>query len=424
MSITAFNRIKKNEEDANRSVARVMLITVAIFTVVYILNILGIFIINRTAMTVAYITSTVLLVLPTVLNKLLGTSNKALKYIYIVIAALFLLIVTTTLTYHAVVIYAYPIALAGMYFSRSMTRFSTVITTVVTILGQIFGFYLGWRPDYNFGTLPRLVFFSILPRLLTLLGFAAMLDLLTRRTSDLLKEDAENYERQVIYSQDMIYGFATLVENRDENTGGHIRRTSIYSEMLANRLHEKGLYSDVIDDDFISYLSMVAPLHDVGKISIPDSILCKPGKLTDEEFEIMKSHAEKGGEIIRSTFAHVADEKYRVMAYEVVRYHHEKWNGKGYPMGLSGNNIPLAARIMTVADVFDAVSEKRCYRDAMPLDECFKIISDGIGKDFDPEVATAFLEIRDDITRVRENISHSADDGAEHEPHHFFPETP
>lgn len=425
MSIAGFNRIiKKNEEDANKSVAKVMLITIAVFTIVYALNLVGIFVIDKTAMMFAYITSAVLLTLPVILNRLLGTSNKALKYIYVAISALFLLIITTTLTYHTVVLYAYPIALAGMYFSRRMTRFSTVITTVVTVLGQVLGFYLDWRPDHNFDTLHRLIFFSILPRLLTLLSFAALLDLLTRRTSHLLEEDAENYERQVIYSQDMIYGFATLVENRDENTGGHIRRTSVYSEMLANRLREKGVYSDIIDDAFIKYLSMAAPLHDIGKIAIPDSILCKPGKLTDEEFAVMKTHAEKGGEIIRSTFAHVADEKYRVMAYEVARYHHEKWNGKGYPEGLSGENIPLAARIMTVADVFDAVSEKRCYRDALPLDECFKIISDGIGRDFDPEAAKAFLEIRDDVARARENIAHIAAGASEHEHHHFFPETP
>ncbi len=425
MSIAGFNRIiKKNEEDANKSVAKVMLISIAVFTIVYALNLVGIFVIDKTAMTFAYITSAVLLTLPVILNRLLGTSNKALKYIYVAISALFLLIITTTLTYHTVVLYAYPIALAGMYFSRRMTRFSTVITTVVTVLGQVLGFYLDWRPDHNFDTLHRLIFFSILPRLLTLLSFAALLDLLTRRTSHLLEEDAENYERQVIYSQDMIYGFATLVENRDENTGGHIRRTSVYSEMLANRLREKGVYSDIIDDAFIKYLSMAAPLHDIGKIAIPDSILCKPGKLTDEEFAVMKTHAEKGGEIIRSTFAHVANEKYRVMAYEVARYHHEKWNGRGYPEGLSGENIPLAARIMTVADVFDAVSEKRCYRDALPLDECFKIISDGIGRDFDPEAAKAFLEIRDDVARARENIAHIAAGASEHEHHHFFPETP
>lgn len=164
MSIAGFNRIiKKNEEDANKSVAKVMLITIAVFTVVYVLNLFGIFVIDKTAMTIAYAASAILLALPVILNKLLGPSNKALKYIYVIISALFLLIVTTTLTYHAVVIYAYPIALAGMYFSKRMTRFSAAITSFVTVLGQVLGYYLNWRPDHNFDTVHRLVFTAFSP---------------------------------------------------------------------------------------------------------------------------------------------------------------------------------------------------------------------------------------------------------------------
>lgn len=147
---------------------------------------------------------------------------------------------------------------------------------------------------------------------------------------------------------------------------------------------------------------MVAPLHDIGKIAIPDSILRKPGKLTDEEFDIMKTHSEKGGDIIRETFRNVADASYTDMAYDVAMYHHEKWNGKGYPMGLMETGIPLSARIMAVADVFDAVSEKRCYREAMPLEKCFSIIEEGSGMHFDPVLVKAFLNIRDNITAVHE----------------------
>ncbi|MGN0623438.1 MAG: HD-GYP domain-containing protein, partial [Oscillospiraceae bacterium] len=142
---------------------------------------------------------------------------------------------------------------------------------------------------------------------------------------------------------------------------------------------------------------------DIGKISIPDSILRKPGRLTDEEFEIMKSHSAKGGKIIRETFAHLEDETHKEMAYNVARYHHEKWNGRGYPEGLSGEDIPLPARIMAIADVFDAVSEKRCYREAMPLEKCFDIIEEGRGRDFDPVLTDAFLNIRDEIVQVHKN---------------------
>ncbi|MCI7768037.1 MAG: HD domain-containing protein [Oscillospiraceae bacterium] len=404
MSNATLSRIIcKNEEDANRTAANVMLTTFALFTVIYILNVAGIFIIDKPVMTAAYCISAVLLLLPKLLNKLCGTSAKYLKYLYVLFADLFLLVMTSTLTYHVVVIYAYPIAIAGLYFSEKITKLSTVGTLAVTTAGQFIAFYIGRNNDHNFQTLNKLVLFSVLPRFLTLLSFAALLLLLTRRTSKLLSDDADNYEQLVSHNQEMICGFATLVENRDENTGGHIKRTSIYAEMLSRELQRTGQYSDIINDEFIECLAMVAPLHDIGKIAIPDSILCKPGKLTDEEFDIMKSHSAKGGEIIMGVFIHSSDENYKKMAYEVARYHHEKWNGRGYPEGLSGTDIPLSARIMAVADVFDAVSEKRCYRDAMPLEKCFEIISEGSGRDFDPVLAEAFLNIREKVTAARNN---------------------
>ena len=140
---------------------------------------------------------------------------------------------------------------------------------------------------------------------------------------------------------------------------------------------------------------MAAPMHDIGKIAIPDSILQKPGRLTPEEFEIMKTHSERGGQILKKTFNNTGDDEYEKIAYEVAMYHHEKWNGKGYPKGLSKEQIPLSARIMAVADVFDAVSAKRCYRDALPLSECFEIIKNGSGQDFDSLIADLFLEMKD-----------------------------
>lgn len=141
-------------------------------------------------------------------------------------------------------------------------------------------------------------------------------------------------------------------------------------------------------------------MHDVGKIGIPDAILQKPGKLTTEEFEKMKEHPVIGGKIIKDTFSHLFNGEYENMAFQVAMYHHEKWNGKGYPEGLSGTQIPLCARIMAVADVFDAVSAKRCYRDAMPLKQCYSIIESGRGEDFDPDIVDAFMMNREKIEEI------------------------
>ena len=211
------------------------------------------------------------------------------------------------------------------------------------------------------------------------------------------------FQKLSAYNKEMVMGFATLVENRDGNTGGHIRRTTTYVEMLAKELKDRGLYKDELTEDYIKNLVMAAPMHDVGKIAIPDAILQKPGKLTAEEFDVMKTHAAKGGEIIKETFKSMGDDEYEKIAYQVARFHHEKWNGKGYPDGLSRKEIPLCARIMAVADVFDAVSAKRCYRDAMPLEQCFSIIEDGSGQDFDPYIAYVFLDMKEIITKIVES---------------------
>ena len=207
------------------------------------------------------------------------------------------------------------------------------------------------------------------------------------------------------YHEEMTMGFATLVENKDGSTGGHIKRTTMYVRLLAEELRRRGYYKEVLTKDYVRNLYLAAPMHDIGKVAVPDVILQKPGRLTEEEFEQMKLHAEHGGRIVQETFGHLGNEQYAEMAYQVARYHHEKWNGKGYPEGLSRKEIPLCARIMAIADVFDAVSEKRCYRDAMPLEKCFGIIEEGSGQDFDPVLAEVFLDIRDKVEAVHKEFN-------------------
>ena len=214
--------------------------------------------------------------------------------------------------------------------------------------------------------------------------------------------DFENpsIRKVTIQHNEMVDGFATMVESRDSNTGGHIRRTRAYVDLMLRKMRRDKRYRAILNREYIENVSNAAPLHDIGKISTPDSILQKPGKLTEEEFEIMKQHAAAGGDIILHSFRDLSNAEFQRIAYEVARYHHEKYNGRGYPDGLKGEEIPLHSRIMAIADVFDAVSQKRCYRDAMPIEACFSIIEKGIGTDFDPNIAGIFLDSADEVVAL------------------------
>ena len=211
------------------------------------------------------------------------------------------------------------------------------------------------------------------------------------------------YHEQVSNMQSgMISFMAEVVENRDDNTGGHIRRTAKYVEGIAKELKRRGVYSDVLTDRYMEDVVVAAPLHDIGKIHIPDAVLNKPGRLTEEEFGIMKTHPLAGEELLAHAKEELGESGYLNMATEMAAYHHEWWNGKGYPYRKSEEEIPLCARIMAVADVFDALTSKRCYKDAMPLEKAYEIIREESGTHFDPAVVDAFFAATKDIERMRE----------------------
>ncbi|MGN0597424.1 MAG: hypothetical protein ACI4J1_08885, partial [Ruminiclostridium sp.] len=247
--------LERNESEANRIVARVMLITILTFTIVFILNVAGIFVINQAAMTFAFISTTVIMLIPQVFNRVFKPDTWWLKYLYTIISVVFILIVVSTLTYHVVLIYAYPIAIAGVYFSKRVTYMSIVLTLIATVAGQILGFWLKFRPDDNFETWNELFVYSIIPKFMLLLSFSFLLAYITERTSDLLNDDMERYEQLSVYNQNMIYSFATLVESRDSSTGGHIKRTSKYAQLLAEELKRDSVYKEMIDDDFVNCIT-------------------------------------------------------------------------------------------------------------------------------------------------------------------------
>lgn len=203
----------------------------------------------------------------------------------------------------------------------------------------------------------------------------------------------------------VIFALAKLAESRDPETGLHLERVQRFSRRIAEQVVASGVSEPSIDSDFIRLVYQTSPLHDIGKVGIPDHILLKPGRLSDDEFEVMKTHATIGADTLEAALANFPQASFLQVARDIARSHHERWDGGGYPHGLAGDQIPLAARIVAVADVYDALTSRRVYKDAFSHDVAHDIIVEDSGKHFDPQVVEAFLAVERDVIAIRRRYS-------------------
>lgn len=215
----------------------------------------------------------------------------------------------------------------------------------------------------------------------------------------------EKTEQLSMMQRALIMVLADIVESRDRNTGAHVRKTAAYTEIILNEMRKKGYYAEQLTDAYISDVVNSAPLHDVGKIQVPDAILNKPGRLDDDEFKIMKTHTTAGRDIISQAIELVPVSGYLNEARNLAAYHHEKWDDSGYPHGIAGEEIPLSARVMAVADVFDALVSRRSYKKPFTFEAAMDIIKEGSGKHFDPLFVDAFVSAEEEVRRVEHEFS-------------------
>lgn len=253
----------------------------------------------------------------------------------------------------------------------------------------------------------------VLARVDTQLKLKAAQDFL-RDHNDYLEQEVQRRTREVIAIQDVaIQAMASLAETRDNETGNHIRRTQHYIKVLAEHLREHPRFRDFLSADTINLLFKSAPLHDIGKIGIPDHILLKPGRYTEAEFEVMKTHTTLG----RDAIQHAEDQlgiraEFLSLAKEIAYSHQEKWDGSGYPQGLVADAIPISARLMAVADVYDALISRRVYKPGMPHAQAVEIIRQGRGTHFDPDICDAFLACVEQFRAIAEHFADSDQDMA------------
>jgi putative two-component system response regulator len=222
-----------------------------------------------------------------------------------------------------------------------------------------------------------------------------------KRHRDSLEELVRERTKEISLTQTVAFmSLGTLAEFRDPETGGHIQRTSKYVQLLAERLASRGIFHETLTPSFIDRLVQSAPLHDIGKVGIPDSILSKPGKLEPWEFEIMKTHTDLGYRALRQASQVLGANSFYDVAMEVALSHHERWNGKGYPRGIADDAIPLPARIMAAADVYDALTTARPYKPAFSHEKAKEIMCEDMSGHFDPRILNGFLELEEDFVAV------------------------
>jgi putative two-component system response regulator len=246
----------------------------------------------------------------------------------------------------------------------------------------------------------------LLARVKTQLALKAAADFL-RDKNAYLETEVQKRTREVKVIQDVtIMAMASLAETRDNETGNHLRRTQNYVRTLARWLQVHPKYAAHLDDGTIEMLYKSAPLHDIGKVGIPDAILLKPGKLTPEEFEIMKTHTTLGRDaIVEAERLIDAPSTFLRLAREIAHYHQEKWDGSGYPEGLAGESIPVPARLMAVADVYDALISRRVYKPPFDHEKSVAIIQEGRGKHFDPDIVDAFFQLQHEFHAIAERYA-------------------
>ena len=358
---------------------------------------------------------------------------KKFKYFIFIFTYLGLLSLEIMLAFQAALFIIIPPLMAAQYRYNKRDWIIVIIVTLLTVPLVTYGSYIIGIPDRNLlktvaeedfenlearvnslgnGRALEVFLHHVLPKMLAVGVVQVIVATIVMRHSSMLNKQAElahevseEAEKREQLQTAVIDELASVIETRDVGTGEHVRRTKKYVRILATHLAEKEKYHDILTPEVIDKMESAAALHDIGKIAVSDTILLKPGRLTPEEFDKMKVHTTKGGELVKTFFKHFTEEHFYEDAYDIAMYHHEKWDGSGYPTGLKGEEIPLAARIMAVADVFDALTTKRVYKDAFTPEEAFDIIFKEAGTHFDPELVEVLKTIKDEfIAEVKESL--------------------
>ena len=410
--------------NANAFNLKCLAVMIVLSLVAIVLNIIGVFTAPMTVIIIVVSLDIVLYGTPLfffLIHNVFHKKHDILKEEYfknLIIVMTFIgsTLLIVALSYHTTLMIIVPLLMAAQYRNSKKMVTTVLILSLVMVPIGIYGNYFFGIADRNLlkvgeidlspyitvssrfelvkenpKRMLELLYHYVLVRLLSVLAIDALVIGIVNRHHDMLSKQIE-LSRQVQADMEhinemqthVIEDLAAIVETRDSETGEHIARTKKYVAIILDLIKDDEHFKDQLDEKTIAAIIEAAPLHDIGKIAVSDTILLKPGRLTPEEFEKMKIHTTKGGEMIDKIFFSLDDPLFAKQAHDITLHHHEKWNGSGYPIGLKENEIPLSARIMAIADVYDALTSVRCYKEAMSDEEAFNILIHDAGTHFDP----------------------------------------
>ena len=421
--------VQETERKPNLYAANVLAGITAVIAIICVLNELGVFAVSRTLVHTSLLASLLQgVAVHLIVRDPRSISHPASKYVIMTMVLLLVLTLTVLLNIHAVLAFVLPILLATQYRSHKVSNLALIGSCLCCLIAPVLSYLLGtWSLDFMTGyiqtfcrvtihTTPgngvgiwtdiqQIFLYWALPQVLTLSAFGIILYSATKngiegvtnriRAADLGRDLGQQRASNLSMQEKALYAMSNIIESRDVETGDHVRRTSEIVRVLMRAMLEDG--ASGVTEEFCHRVVKVAPMHDLGKIAVPDKILQKPGRLTDEEYAVVKLHSEKSAEIITKALTGIEDEQLLSTARNLAKYHHERVDGAGYPEGLCGKAIPLEARIMAIADVYDALVSERCYKAPMSLDEAFETIERSMGSQFDADLNVYFIQCRPEI---------------------------
>lgn len=385
----ANNLILEFEKDSDRRISAICRALTVLNIVVILLNMLHVFKIS-TALYPTLIVSAVILLMPTLLYDILGLRSKFIRYLVLTLLVFMSGLMYSILSYHVIIMLILPVVVSCLYCERSNVIYTTVLSVPVMVVSHLIAFTLKIVPDEPLVTLQGVLLYGIIPRVIELVAISVICIGITgklqRLIAALVKKNNELYEEQQV----MVGSLSELVEAQSHETGQHVKRVAAYTEILCRAMG--------LSEEETWKISVASMMHDVGKICVPREILHKPGKLTEDEFSEIKKHVDFGYKLLENSPGEIMQ-----LAASIAKQHHERFDGNGYQNKLEGEHINIYARCVAVADVFDALVSKRCYKKSWTPEQAREEILDQAGHQFDPQITKLFDEHFDEFLKVMEN---------------------